>query len=140
MRHIELCSHFEDVHRTEHFELPEEAIRELIAYVVSQRNYLFPEKIQIALYADRLEITAPGMVYDDLAIEKIKKGISRPSNPAITNAFIYLGLIKTWGSSIPRLFALAKEYNLPKPSLESLGPSLRINIFRQNAFTNNAQA
>ncbi|MFA5448741.1 MAG: RNA-binding domain-containing protein [Sphaerochaeta sp.] len=30
MQHIELCSHFEGVHRTERFELPDEAIRELI--------------------------------------------------------------------------------------------------------------
>ncbi|MFA5448370.1 MAG: ATP-binding protein [Sphaerochaeta sp.] len=103
----------------------------MIAYVVSQRNYLFPEKIQIALYADRLEITAPGMVYDDLAIEKIKKGISRPRNPALTNAFIYMGLIRKWGSGIPKLFDLVKEYNLPEPLLESLNFSLRVNLFRK---------
>ena len=80
-----------------------ENIRELIANAVAHRSYLEPGNIQVALYDDRLEITSPGMLLNNVTIEKMIEGYSRPRNPAIARAFAYMKIIEKWGTGIPRL-------------------------------------
>ena len=58
--------------------LKETAIRELIANAVAHRSYLEPGNIQVALYDDRLEITSPGMLLNNVTIEKMIEGYSVP--------------------------------------------------------------
>ena len=105
------------MYRQDVYELPTDSIRELIANAVAHRSYLEPGNIQVALYDDRLEITSPGMLLNNVTIEKMIEGYSRPRNPAIARAFAYMKIIEKWGTGIPRLFAACEEYGLPKPEL-----------------------
>ena len=58
------------MYRQDVYELPTDSIRELIANAVAHRSYLEPGNIQVALYDDRLEITSPGMLLNNVTIEK----------------------------------------------------------------------
>ena len=72
----------------------------------------------MALFEDRLEVTSPGMLLNNVTISKMMEGYSKPRNPAIARAFAYMKSIEKWGTGIPRLVEACKEYGLPK--LESL--------------------
>ena len=106
-------------------------LRELIANAVAHCSYLEPGNIQVALYDDRLEITSPGMLQNNVTIEKMIEGYSRPRNPAIARAFAYMKIIEKWGTGIPRLFAACEEYGLPKPELIDFDGDFRVNMYRK---------
>ena len=52
--------------RKEKYELPPEAIREMIINAHCHRNILDESCIQVAIYDDRLEVTSPGGLYNGL--------------------------------------------------------------------------
>lgn len=68
------------MYRQDVYELPTDSIRELIANAVAHRSYLEPGNIQVALYDDRLEITSPGMLLNNVTIEKMIKVYDRVNN------------------------------------------------------------
>lgn len=125
------------MYRQDVYELPTDSIRELIANVVAHRSYLEPGNIQVALYDDRLEIASPGMLLNNVTIEKMIEGYSRPRNPAIARASAYMKIIEKWGTGIPRLFATCEEYGLPKPELIDLYLSICL-PFQYNPETNDS--
>ena len=101
------------------------------ANAVCHRSYLAPEKIQVALYDDRLEVTSPGMLSRDLTIEKMKSGRSKLRNKGIAAVFSYLHLLEGWGSGIPKILEEAKEYGLREPELIDMDGAFRINLYRR---------
>lgn len=116
--------------RQDIYELPVRTIREMIANAVCHRSYLSPGKIQVALFDDRLEVTSPGMLDNDITIEKMKTGLSKIRNKGIAAAFSYMNVIEAWGSGIPRMFQDAMEYGLREPELIDMGSDFRVNLYR----------
>ena len=116
----------------DHYELPIDSIRELIANALTHRSYLEPGHIQVALFDDRLEITSPGMLLPGVTIEKMKEGFSKIRNKAIAEAFAYMRIIEHWGSGIPRFIKDCEAYQLPSPQLIDFDGDFRVNIFRKS--------
>ena len=119
------------MYRQDVYELPIDSIRELIANAVAHRSYLDPGNIQVALFDDRLEVTSPGMLLNNVTISKMMEGYSKPRNPAIARAFAYMKIIEKWGTGIPRLFEACDEYGLPKPELVDFDGDFRVNMYRR---------
>ena len=119
------------MYRQDVYELPTDSIRELIANAVAHRSYLDPGNIQVALFDDRLEVTSPGMLLNNVTISKMIEGYSKPRNPAIARAFAYMKIIEKWGTGIPRLFEACEEYGLPKPELIDFDGDFRVNMYRK---------
>ncbi len=119
------------IYRQDVYELPTESIREVIANAVAHRSYLEPGNIQVALYDDRLEVTSPGMLLNNVTIAKMMEGYSKPRNPAIAKAFAYMKIIEKWGTGIPRLFEACEEYELQPPKLIDFDGDFRVNIYRK---------
>lgn len=91
MEKINLGMEIRGIYRQDVYELPEDSVRELIANAVAHRSYLEPGNIQVAIFDDRLEVTSPGMLLNNVSIQKMKEGYSKLRNPAITRAFAYIG-------------------------------------------------
>ncbi len=119
------------MYRQDVYELPTDSVRELIANAVAHRSYLEPGNIQVALFDDRLEVTSPGMLLNNVTISKMMEGYSKPRNPAIARAFAYMKIIEKWGTGIPRLFEACEEYGLPKPELIDFDGDFRVNMYRK---------
>ena len=119
------------MYRQDVYELPTDSIRELIANAVAHRSYLEPGNIQVALFDDRLEVTSPGMLLNNVTISKMMEGYSKPRNPAIARTFAYMKIIEKWGTGIPRLFEACEEYGLPKPKLIDFDGDFRVNMYRK---------
>lgn len=128
---INLGMKIKGIYRQDAYEFPPDSVRELIANAVVHRSYLDPGNIQVALYDDRLEVTSPGMLLNNVTIEKMMEGYSKPRNPAIARAFAYMKIIEKWGTGIPRIFRECKEYGLPDPKVIDFDGDVRVNMYRK---------
>lgn len=133
LQHINLGSRIEGMARQDYYELPIKTIREIISNAACHRSYLTPGKIQVALFDDRLEVTSPGMLDNEITIEKMKTGLSKIRNKGIAVAFSYMNVVEAWGSGIPKMFREAKEYGLREPELIDMGSDFRVNLYRKAA-------
>lgn len=130
LRNIRLGATIDGLVRKEKYELPLEAIREMIVNAHCHRNFLDESCIQVAIYDDRLEVTSPGGLYNGLTYEEIMNGHSKIRNKGIANIFSQMGLVEAWGSGIKRIFNAAKEYGLPDPEFREFDNMFRVELFR----------
>ena len=129
---INMGMQIQGIYRQDVYELPTDSVRELIANAVAHRSYLEPGNIQVAIFDDRLEVTSPGMLLNNVSIKKMMEGYSKPRNPAIANAFAYMKIIEKWGTGIPRIFRECRDYGLPDPELIDFDGDFRVNLYRNN--------
>ena len=137
LRTIHLGARIEGIQRKDVYELPIDVIRELICNAICHRSYLEPANVQVILFDDRLEVTSPGMLMNEVSIERMKQGYSQVRNRGIANVLAYMKIIEGWGTGIPRMFKRCKEYGLPEPRIQDLSGAVRIDLFRDSYFANN---
>ena len=66
-------------------------------------------------------------------------GHSKIRNKGIANIFSQMGLVEAWGSWIKRIFnSAAEEYRLPKPRFQEFDNMFRVELFRVNPITDQA--
>ena len=138
LRNIHLGATIVGIYRQDIYEIPPDAIRELIINAMVHRSYLDHGMIQVAVYDDRLEITSPGKLPMGQTMERMKEGYSKIRNEALAHAFAYMNLIEHWGSGIPRIIDKVKTAGLREPEFIGGEVDLRINIYRGQIGTNNA--
>ena len=130
LRNIHLGATIVGIYRQDVYEIPSDAIRELIINAAVHRSYLDHGNIQVAVYDDRLEITSPGKLPMGQTLERMKEGYSQIRNEALAYAFSYMNLIEHWGSGIPRIIGKVKAAGLREPEFIGGEVDLRINIYR----------
>ena len=130
LRNIHLGATIVGIYRQDVYEIPPDAIRELIINAMVHRSYLDHGMIQVAVYDNRLEITSPGKLPMGQTMERMKEGYSKIRNEALAHAFAYMNLIEHWGSGIPRIIDKVKASGLQEPEFIGGEVDLRINIYR----------
>ena len=65
-------------------------------------------------------------------------GHSKIRNKGIANIFSQMGLVEAWGSGIKRILNAAEEYGLPKPRFQEFDNMFRVDLFRVNPITDQA--
>ena len=130
LRNIHLGATIVGIYRQDVYEIPPDAIRELIINAMVHRSYLDHGTIQVAVYDNRLEITSPGKLPMGQTIERMKEGYSKIRNEALAHAFAYMNVIEHWGSGIPRIIDKVKAAGLQEPEFIGGEVDLRINIYR----------
>ena len=131
LRNIHLGAEIVGVYRQDVYEIPPDAIRELIINAIVHRSYLDHGTIQVAIYDNRLEITFPGKLPMGQTLERMKEGYSKIRNETLAHAFSYMNLIEHWGSGIPRIIGKVKAAGLREPEFIGGEVDLRINIYRR---------
>ena len=130
LRNIHLGATIIGIYRQDIYEIPPDAIRELIVNAMVHRSYLDHGMIQVAVYDNRLEITSPGKLPMGQTLERMKEGYSKIRNEALAHAFSYMNLIEHWGSGIPRIIEKVNAAGLREPEFIGGEVDLRINIYR----------
>ena len=133
LRNIRVGAVIEGLLRKESYELPVEAIREMIINAHCHRCLTDDSCVQVAIYDDRLEVTSPGGLYNGLTYEEVLSGHSRLRNRGIANIFNQMGLIEAWGTGIKRIIHLAGDYALPVPAILAFDNMFRVNLYRSNS-------
>lgn len=138
LRNIHLGATIVRIYRQDVYEIPPDAIRELIINAMVHRSYLDHGMIQVAVYDNRLEITSPEKLPTGQTMGRMKEGYSKIRNEALAHAFAYMNLIEHWGSGIPRIIDKVKASGLQEPEFIGGEVDLRINIYQGQIDTNNA--
>ena len=104
-----------EARREEIYEIPLEAIREVVVNAVAHRDYFATGcHTTIDIFDDRLEIGNPGGLPKGLTVESFgKKAVRR--NPIITNLLQRCNLVENMGTGINKIKNLCADNNVKKP-------------------------
>ena len=127
LRNIHLGATIVGIYRQDVYEIPPDAIRELIINAMVHRSYLDHGTIQVAVYDNRLEITSPGKLPMGQTYGAYERRLFKIRNEALAHAFAYMNLIEHWGSGIPRIIDKVKAAGLREPEFIGGEVDLRIN-------------
>ena len=104
--------------RTEIFEYPLPALRELVLNALIHRDYLSPVDIQIKVFDNSITFFNPGKLFGDLTVEDLKTNNYQAyaRNKLLAEAFYLTGDIEKYGSGFKRIRNELKQY--PTMNLE----------------------
>ena len=113
-------SPLEDLQRHEVWEFPYDAVREAVLNALIHRDYTSTGRVQIRVYDDRLVISNPGGLPEDLTVgDLLKEHNSFPRNPAIAQTVYYTRLIEKWGTGTLRMRNACRAEGAPDPEFEA---------------------
>ena len=98
--------------RTEIFEYPLPALRELVLNAIIHRDYTSPTDIQIRIFDKEITIFNPGKLFGNLTIEDLKTDNyqAQSRNKLITEAFYLTKDIEKYGSGYRRIREYIADY------------------------------
>ena len=119
--------------RTERFDYPLDAIREIVINMVVHRDYRDSSGSMIKIFDDRIEFFNPGNLYGGITIESLLTGnySSKTRNKLIAKAFKEVGLIERYGSGIKRIIDICSNYKLKQPVFEEVFNGFRVVLFKE---------
>jgi len=117
--------------REERWDYPMDALREIIINMIVHRDYRSANDSTIKIFDDRIEFFNPGVLMDDLTVEKIKTGHykSHLRNKQIASIFRELDLIEKYGSGVRRVIDTFVAYGLPEPEFEATQGGMAVTVF-----------
>lgn len=113
-------SPLEDLQRHEVWEFPYDAVREAVLNALIHRDYTSVGRVQIRVYNDRLVISNPGGLPENLTVsDLVKEHNSFPRNPAVAQTVYYTRLIEKWGTGTLRMRNACRAEGAPDPEFEA---------------------
>jgi len=124
--------------RKERWDYPMEALREIVINMIVHRDYRSANDSTIKVFDDRIEFFNPGVLLDDLTVEKIKTGNykSHLRNKQIATIFRELDLIEKYGSGVRRVIDTFVAYGLREPKFEATQGGMAVTVFKNSADEN----
>lgn len=116
--------------RQEHYEYPLEVVREAIINAIAHRDYFSKNAIQIYIFSNRIEITNPGSLPNDLPKE-LFGSLSMRRNPLTYQLLRDHGYIEGLGSGIPRMIMGMKKHGLKAPEFGIYENFFRIVLYNE---------
>lgn len=119
--------------RTERFDYPLDAIREIVINMVVHRDYRDSSGSVIKIFDNRIEFYNPGKLFGGITIEDLITGnySSKSRNKLIAKAFKEVGLIERYGSGIHRVQEICKDYGVIAPVFEEFAGGFRVVLFNE---------
>lgn len=118
--------------RTEQWHYPPEAVREALVNAVAHRDYLLgATDIELALYADRLEVVSPGRLPNGITPERMRAGTRATRNQLLLDTLRDYRYMEHTGLGIPRkIIRLMREFNGTEPDLVVDGERFTVRLWR----------
>ena len=130
--HLHLAGVIKGLQREDRYEIPMEAIREVILNAYVHRDYInLGRDIKVGIYDDIVNIVSPGGFPSSITIEDVLAGRSETRNKAIARVFKELDYIEQWGSGIKRIFSWCEEAGVAKPLITEKGDFVDVELYRE---------
>lgn len=131
MKSIPLSAKIIGTKRVEQYEYPPEAIREIVANAVIHRDYSIIETYtQIAVFANRIEVSNPGNLPPGVTVENIRE--AQFSRNVIISAILRdMEYMEEYGRGIEIVYASMNEYGLLGPLFKNSTNSFRVTLLGQ---------
>ncbi|MCB0511605.1 MAG: putative DNA binding domain-containing protein [Bacteroidetes bacterium] len=119
--------------RTERFNYPLDAIREVVINMIVHRDYRDSSGSVIKIFDDRIEFYNPGKLFGGISILDLLSGnyTSKSRNKLIAKAFKEIGWIERYGSGILRIQNICEDYGVVEPAFEELANGFRVILFNE---------
>lgn len=129
-RNTRMAAEIKDIKRKDIPEYPAVAVREALLNALMHADYACRgSRILVAVFADRLDITNPGMLPLGMTLEDLKNGVSSVRNKTISRIFAELGWVEQWGSGYKRIVEACEKEGYPIPKWEEFGCAVRITFY-----------
>ena len=107
---------------------PELAVRELVANALIHQDFsITGSGPMVELFADRMEITNPGLPLVDT--QRLLDHPPRSRNEALASLMRRVGICEERGSGVDKVVFQTELYQLPAPAFEVVGESTRSTLF-----------
>ena len=122
--------------RTERFDYPVDAIREIVINMVVHRDYRDSSGSIIKIFDDRIEFYNPGRLYGGITVKDLLSGnyTSQCRNKLLAMAFKETGLIERYGSGIQRILNICKNYGIVPPVFEEIFNGFKVTLYKEKAY------
>lgn len=136
--YITLCNNnkstFSGINRIDHWDYPEETIRESLLNAVVHRDYSFSGSIIVNINSQKVEFISIGGLLPGLSAEDIKSGISQPRNKKLAEMFRRLNFIESYGTGIRKIYKLYSDCS-KQPLIEVTPNAFKITLPNMNMAT-----
>ena len=133
LRNINKNAHVEGVYTVSRWEYPIKAIREVIRNAVVHRQYSLTGKdIKIAIYADMVEVTSPGLLLPSIDYSDMTSRQSDARNKIIAPVFKRLNIIDQWGNGLKLISDELKSYPEIDFVWKEVGMSFQIQFIKKD--------
>lgn len=93
------------------YRYPLDAVRECVLNALVHRDWTRSVEVEVANYADRLEVISPGTLQNSMTIEKMLAGQRSPRNPIIVEIMRDYGYVDMRGMGVRRkIVPLTRDY------------------------------
>ena len=132
--HLNLNAQIKNFSRTEHYEIPIEALREAVLNAFIHRNYSRQgSNIKIAIFDDIVEINSPGVLPPSINLYNIfSSRRSEVRNKTLARIFKELGYIEQWGTGMRKIYDYSQSAGLKTPEISEKGHFLQFVFFRKH--------
>jgi len=122
-----------DPQRTERFDYPLDAIREIVINMVVHRDYRDSSASIIKIFDNRIEFYNPGKLYGGITVQDLLSGnyISKSRNKLIAKAFKEIGIIERYGSGIIRVRKICNEYGIKEPDFNEISNGFQVILYNE---------
>lgn len=129
---------FKGLQRIDSYDYPPVAIREALLNAIVHRDYSLSGSTFVNIYDDKMEFLSLGGLVYGLNIQAIKQGYSMSRNAKLANIFYKLRLVEAYGTGIPRIMEIYKNY-VVKPQIDVTDNSFRMCFPNSNYGKNNKE-
>ena len=121
--------------RTERFDYPLDAIREIVVNMIVHRDYRDSSASIIKIFDNRIEFYNPGKLYDGITVQDLLSGkyTSRSRNKLIAKVFKEAGIIERYGSGIMRVRKICKEYGVKEPDFNEIFNGFQVILYNEKS-------
>ncbi len=113
--------------RLRSWQYPVEAVREAIVNAVAHRDWTRNEWVEVACYANRLEVQSPGALHNTMTVEKMLAGQRSPRNTLIASVLRDYGYVEALGMGVRRkIIPLLRQLNGTTPEFIATEDNLRV--------------
>ena len=110
---------------------PVEALREAIVNALAHRDWTRYEEIEVARYADRLEVLSPGALQNSMTVEKMVAGQRSARNPLIVEVLRDYGYVDARGMGVRnKIIPLLLKHNGTEPDFIATEDHLKVVMHR----------
>ena len=121
--------------RQERWEYPLEAVREAFVNAIAHRDYTITvSDIELALYADRMEIVSPGRLPNTVTVEKMRAGYRATRNELVKEVLRDYRYVEATGLGVPRKIVRGmREHNGTDPDLVEEDDRFTVRLWKERA-------
>lgn len=120
--------------RERRWHYPPEALREGVVDAVAHRDWTRNGEIEVARYADRVELTSPGALQNGMTVAKMVAGRRVPRNMLISDVLRDYGYADARGMGVrTKIIPLMRARNGADPEFEATPDYLKLTLRRKAA-------